>query len=228
MIGIGRRLLVIRGGAKRLKEMVRELIETVLLALAIFLALQFSVQNFRVEGSSMRPTLEEGNFLLVNKIVYLRFDRGYISNLIPFVGDNEDADENLFAFHEPRHGEVIIFHFPRDPSRDFVKRVIAVPGDTVEIRRGQVYLNGVALDEPYITRRDRRTVPATRVGPGSYYVLGDNRGASNDSRDWGTVPVENIVGRAWVSYWPLENFNFLRALIKPLGRLSSLRSAVYR
>ena len=209
-----------------MRELVRELIETVLLALAIFLTLQFSVQNFRVEGSSMRPTLEEDQFLLVNKIVYLRIDRDSITRLLPFIDD--DGDETFFAFHPPKRGEVIIFHFPRDPSRDFVKRVIAVPGDTVEIRRGQVYINGIALDEPYITHPDTRSVAPTRIGPEFYYVLGDNRGSSNDSRDWGPVPTENIIGRAWVSYWPLENFNVLRALISPLRLLSNPAGAVYR
>ena len=173
----------------------------------------------------MRPTLEEGQFLLVNKIVYLRIDRDSITSLLPFLDD--DGDETLFAFHQPRRGEVIIFRFPRDLSRDFVKRVIAVPGDTVEIRRGQVYINGIALDEPYITRPDVRTVGPTRIGPESYYVLGDNRASSNDSRDWGSVPTENIIGRAWVSYWPLENFNVLRALLRPLGLLSNPVGAAY-
>ena len=211
-----------------MRELARELIETVLLALSIFLALQFSVQNFRVEGSSMDSTLQDGQYLLVNKIVYLRFDRDAIARLVPFLDGGADADETLFAFHPPKRGEVIIFHFPRDPSRDFVKRVIGVPGDKLEIRRGQVYVNDVALDEPYITHPDRRTVDPTRIGPESYYVLGDNRGASQDSRDWGTVPTENIIGRAWVSYWPLENFSVLRALMRPLGLLSSLAGAAYR
>ena len=211
-----------------MRELVRELIETVLLALAIFLTLQFSVQNFRVEGSSMQSTLEDGQYLLVNKIVYFRIDRDSITSLLPFLDGGTDADETLFAFHQPRRGEVIIFHFPRDPSRDFVKRVIGVPGDTVEIRRGQVYVNDIALDERYITHPDGRTVALTRIGPESYYVLGDNRGASQDSRDWGTVPTENIICRAWVSYWPLENFSVLRALMRPLGLLSSLAGAAYR
>ncbi len=193
-----------------MRSLIRELIETVLLALTIFLALQFSVQNFRVEGSSMQSTLEDGQYLLVNKIVYLRFDRDTVAGLLPFIDDSADSDESVFAFHEPRRGEVIIFRYPRDPSRDFVKRVIGLPGDTVEIRRGQVFVNGIPLDEPYITHADRRTKAEIRVGQESYYVLGDNRGASQDSRDWGPVPAENVIGRAWVSYWPLENFSVLR------------------
>ena len=190
-----------------MRELIRELIETVLLALLIFLVLQFSVQNFRVEGSSMQPTLTEGQYLLVNKIVYLRVAQESLANLLPWV--SEEEDQSLFAFHQPEQGEVIIFHFPRDPSRDFVKRVIGVPGDVVEIQEGTVSVNGVALDEPYITQHDSRTIGRLEVPPDSYYVLGDNRRASNDSRDWGFVPAENVIGRAWVSYWPPENFNVL-------------------
>ena len=211
-----------------MRELARELIETVLLALSIFLALQFSVQNFRVEGTSMRSTLEDGQYLLVNKIVYLRFDRDSIARMLPFLDGGEEADENLFAFHQPKRGEIIIFHFPRDPSRDFVKRVIGVPGDRVEIRRGAVYVNEIALNEPYITHRHTRTVAEIRVGPESYYVLGDNRGVSQDSRDWGVVPTDNIIGRAWFSYWPLDNFSVLRALMSPPGWLSNLAGAAYR
>jgi len=197
-----------RGGYP-LRDLIRELIETVLLALTIFLVLQFSIQNFKVEGSSMQPTLTEGQYLLVNKIVYARVNRDSLASLLPFVGDDENSADQLFAFHTPEAGEVIIFHFPRDPSRDFVKRVIAGPGDRVEILEGQVYVNGDARDEPYITHPDSRTTPEIVVPPGAFFVLGDNRRASNDSRDWGTVPAENIVGRAWLSYWPPENFNVL-------------------
>ncbi|MCH7801661.1 MAG: signal peptidase I [Chloroflexi bacterium] len=198
-----------------MRELIRELIETVLLALLIFLVLQFSVQNFRVEGSSMQPTLTEGQYLLVNKIVYLRVNTESLASLLPWVGG--DADQSLFAFHQPEQGEVIIFHFPKDPSRDFVKRVIGVPGDVIEIREGKVSINGVALDEPYITHPDSRTIGRIEVPLGSFYVLGDNRRASNDSRDWGFVPAENVIGRAWVSYWPPENFNVLSVFTQPLG-----------
>ena len=190
-----------------MRVLVRELIETVLLALLIFLVLQFSVQNFRVEGSSMEPTLEEGQFLLVNKLVYLRFDPRDLASVLPFVGG--DRDEAHFAFHQPNRGEVVIFRFPRDPSRDFVKRVIGIPGDTLEIRGGRVFINGVAQKEPYVTKRDTRNVPALRVPPDSYYVMGDNRVFSHDSREWGPVPAENIVGRAWVTYWPLDRLHSL-------------------
>ena len=110
---------------------------------------------------------------------------------------------------------MIIFHFPRDVSRDFVKRVIGLPGDDVELRRGQVFVNGLQLEEPYLTRRDKSDMDLLTVGPDEFFVLGDNRRASNDSRDWGTVPTENIVGRAWVSYWPLGQMHSLLAFPLP-------------
>lgn len=196
-----------------MRALVRELIETVILALAIFLVLQFSVQNFRVEGSSMVPTLIEGDYLIVNKIIYLRFTPEELGALLPFYGG--DRDESLFAFHKPRHGEVIVFHFPRDPSRDFVKRVIGVPGDVVQIERGTVILNGEALIEPYLERGDRSSLDEQTVPADSFFVLGDNRRASNDSRDWGFVPSEQIVGRAWFGYWPLDKIRSLQVFRLP-------------
>ncbi len=190
-----------------MRALIRELIETAILALLIFIALQASIQNFRVEGSSMEPTLKGGQYLLVNKLVYFSLSPSDLRRLLPF--NTVDRSETLFAFHPPRHGEVIIFHFPRDETRDFVKRVIGVPGDEVEIRRGTVVVNGRDLDEPYITHPSQASMPRLTVPPESFFVLGDNRRASNDSRDWGPVPAENVVGRAWVSYWPLNQFNTL-------------------
>lgn len=203
-----------RGLSKRfMRALIRELIETVILALMIFLALQFSVQNFRVEGSSMNPTLEEGQYLLVNKILFFRFAPQDVQTFLPFASNDEG--DSLFAFRPPELGDVIIFHFPRDPSRDFVKRVIGVPGDTVEIERGQVIINGQMLEEPYITQVDRGSMRPVTVEHDSYFVLGDNRRASNDSRDWGLVPSANLVGRAWVSYWPLDEVTSLMAFKLP-------------
>ena len=101
---------------------------------------------------------------------------------------------------------MIIFEFPRDIERDFVKRVIGLPGDTVEIKRGQVIVNEVSLNEPYITHQSNGSHPKTTVPEGSYFVLGDNRRASNDSRDWGSVSESRIIGRAWVSFWPLNRW----------------------
>lgn len=196
-----------------MRALIRELIETVILALLIFLGLQFSIQNFRVEGSSMQPTLEEGQYVLVNKLVYLRLAPQGLSSLLPFV--NSDREEVIFPFSAPSLGDVVIFHFPRDPSRDFVKRVIGVPGDVVEIKQGRVFLNGEEIDEPYVTHPDQGSMAPRSIPENSFFVLGDNRRASNDSRDWGTVPAENIIGKAWVSYWPLDRLTTLAAFVWP-------------
>ena len=181
-----------------MRAVIRELFETIILALLIFLGFHLSIGNYRVEGSSMVPSLEEGEYVIVNKLVYARPP----VDLLPFVGEVEDP----YLFHGPRRGEVIIFEFPRDLERDFVKRVVGLPGDTVEIQRGQVIVNGIPLNEPYITQRGNGSHPKTTVPEGSYFVLGDNRRASNDSRDWGPVSESRIIGRAWVSFWPLNRW----------------------
>ena len=180
-----------------MRAVIRELFETVILALLIFLGFHLSIGNYRVEGSSMVPSLEEGEYVIVNKLVYAR-----PPDLLPFLGELEDP----YLFHGPRRGEVIIFEFPRDMERDFVKRVVGLPGDTVEIQRGQVIVNGAPLSEPYITHHSNGSHPKTTVPRGSYFVLGDNRRASNDSRDWGPVSESRIIGRAWVSFWPLDRW----------------------
>jgi len=194
-----------------MRALIRELIETVILALIIFLALQFSVQNFRVEGSSMRPTIVEGQYLLVNKLVYFNLNPRDVRSVLAF--SSSAKAERVYPFHAPERKDVIIFHFPRDPSRDFVKRVIGLPGDTIEIDDGEVYINGTKLDEPYITKRGSGNMKLLTIGEDAYFVMGDNRRASNDSRDWGTVPTANIVGRAWVSYWPLDRLKTLTASV---------------
>ena len=191
----------------------RELIETVILALLIFLALRFSVQNYQVDGPSMEPTLEQSQHLLVNRLVYLRFDARDLARFLPFIDDR--GQEHLFPFHPPHRGEIIVFRFPGDESKDFVKRVIGVPGDTVQITKGQVLINGRQLDEPYVTNHDRRDMALVTVTEGSYFVLGDNRRRSDDSRGWGLVPADNVIGRAWLTYWPLDRWHLLQAFRWP-------------
>jgi signal peptidase I len=190
-----------------MSRVVREFLEAILLALLVFLVIQTSIQNFRVEGSSMHPTLEGGQYLLVNKLVYFRIDQERLSRIIPFWKVAESTEN--FAVHPPQRGEVIVFAFPRDPTRDFVKRVIGVPGDRVEIREGTVFVNGEALDEPYITDHDSSDMREMTLQDKQYFVLGDNRRGSNDSRNWGPVPEENILGKVWIIYWPLSNWDLL-------------------
>ena len=120
-----------------MRAFLRELFETVILSLALFLVLHTTVQPFRVEGGSMQPTLEEGEYIIVNKLSYLRLEPQRIASLIPFV--SIESDGPAYPFNVPKAGDVIIFKFPRDESREFVKRVVGEPGDVVEIRRGEVY-----------------------------------------------------------------------------------------
>ena len=156
-------------------KVIRELLLTAVVSLAVFLAIHSSIENFRVDGSSMLPTLVDGQFLIANKLLYARLRRG------------ESGRTSLFAFHPPRHGDVIIMVYPKDPTRDVVKRVIGLPGDVIEIDSGQVIRNGERLNEPYVVHKDTLTFDAVEVPAGSYYVLGDNRLVSSDSRHWGFV-----------------------------------------
>jgi len=187
---------------------VREYIEAIAIAVVVFFVLQVSVQNFKVEGSSMEPTLENGEYLLVNKLAYLRVDMDRLSELIPFWEAKES--QTRFLFQTPHQGDVVVFHYPVDPDRDFVKRVVAVPGQTVEIRRGSIYVDGEPLEAPYdYTGQAHDQMPVRMMGNDEYFVVGDNRRYSSDSRDWGPVPMANIVGKAWITYWPVPKLGFL-------------------
>mgnify|MGYP001566133680 CR=1 FL=1 len=191
-----------------MKDFLKDLLETIALALLIFLALQASVRNYRVELSSMESTLFPKDRLVVNKLVYLHLDAETIDRFVPFVDVWKD-EEMLFPFHPPRRGDIVVFHFPRDPTRDYVKRVIGLPGETVSMTRGEVFIDGDLLDEPYLMRRDSDNMPSTLVPPDSYFVMGDNRPGSSDSRNWGPVPLDNMVGKVSLRYWPFSDFSLL-------------------
>jgi signal peptidase I len=194
-----------RSTGRELLSSLREILETLVLAALFFFALRAVVQNFRVEGSSMFPTFADGQYVLVNKAVYAHLSPASLPRWMPGSG----SAPARFLFHPPRRGDVIVFHPPppNDPSRDFIKRVIGVPGDTVDIKENRVAINDQVLAEPYIRQP---TLPlSTRfahvvLGPDQYFVLGDNRGNSSDSRAWGPIGVDAIVGRTWLVYWPLS------------------------
>lgn len=154
----------------------RELIETLLLTLVIFLLIRFAVQNFRIEGYSMEPNFHDGQFLLVNKLEY--------------------------KIRPPQRGDVIVLQYPPAPVRDFIKRVIGLPGERIEVVNGRVFINGAPLIENYPLNPGSYSYGPVTVGPDEYFVLGDNRNNSSDSHSWGMLPLKNIVGKAWVSYWP--------------------------
>ncbi len=186
----------------------REILEALALAIVVFILIQASAQNFRVEGSSMAPTLEGQQYLLVNKLVYFKFDVERFSRIIPIW--NVDRSEASRPFRPPRLGEIIVFHFPGEPQRDFVKRVIGLPGDKVEIVDGTVLVNDAVFAEPYLKGPFTDSMAPRRVDQGEYFVMGDNRSHSNDSRNWGGVPEDNVVGKVWLIYWPFAEFGMPR------------------
>lgn len=189
---------------RRVRRLGWELAQTLVLAVLIFLAVRAMAQNFRVEGSSMEPGLHHGQYLLVNKAIYFKINLERLSKYVPFVepGDNPQH----FLFRGPKRGDVVVFRYPADPSRDFIKRVVGLPGDNVDIQDSILTVNGVRLEETYISGKTNCSSNCHLVVPAkSYFVLGDNRGNSSDSRAWGFVPEENIIGQALLSYWPLDD-----------------------
>ena len=192
----------------------REVIEAVLLAVMVFMLLQTTVRNFKVDGSSMDPTLVNGQYLLVNRLVYLRIEMDRFSSIVPFWQAEEDSVR--YAIHPPERGEVIVFEFPdsipSNSKRDFVKRVIGLPGETIEVKDGVPFVDGVVLEEPYLTTKDHFNGRKVELGAGEYYVIGDNRAHSNDSRSWGAVPEENLRGKVWMIYWPAPRIHILNVL----------------
>ena len=197
----------------------REVIEAVLLAVVVFMLLQTTVRNFKVDGSSMDPTLENGQYLLVNRLVYLRIEMDRFSSIVPFWQAEEDSVR--YAIHPPERGEVIVFEFPdsipSNSKKDFVKRVIGLPGETIEVKDGVPFVDGVVLEEPYLTTKDHSNGRKVELGAGEYYVMGDNRAHSNDSRNWGAVPEENLRGKVWMIYWPAPGIHILNVLDRILG-----------
>ncbi len=193
---------------------VRELAETLLLAALLFLAVRASFQNFRVEGASMNPSLENGEYLIVNKLSYAKIDLGAF-NWLPFFDAGDRPVRHLWG--SPERGDVIVFEAPTSVGRDFIKRVIGLPGDTVDINgeTGEVRVNGQKLDEYYIQGRtacgeqcvyhippEGSDAAFQECGSGEcYFVMGDNRQNSSDSRQGWLVPIENIVGKTMITYW---------------------------
>lgn len=167
---------------------VREVGETVILTLIIFFLIQTVIRNFRVVGTSMVDNLHDGQYLIIDKLSYNQF----VTEILGMGG--------------PQRGDVVVFEPPNRPGEDYVKRIIALPGEQVEIKQGQVLINGALLAEPFQPRHGSYSMPPRVVPEGEVFVLGDNRNNSNDSHNWGTLPIENIVGRAWLSYWPPENW----------------------
>lgn len=171
-------------GSGKHKSVLWETIETVAVALILTLVIRhFVIESFVVRGSSMEPTLHDGQRLLVSKFIY--------------------------RFHPPEQGDIIVFRSPINPRDDLIKRVIAIPGQRVEVVRGRAYVDGEPLDEPYISRSDNTFVMPQRVPEGKVFVLGDNRPNSEDSRFFGFVSERSIKGKAVLVWWPLSTLHVI-------------------
>ncbi len=203
-----------------MSNIIRELFEALILAILVFFVIQIGVQNFRVYGHSMEPTLQEMQYLMINKLAYQTIDLERVSKFVPFWSAEENAAEYLPFAHSPQRGDIIVFKSVDGSDKNLVKRVIGLPGERIEIRSGYVFANGEKLDEPYVDESDRIgnmiCIPRSsgcRVGENEYFVLGDNRSDSQDSRYWGAVPEENIAGKVWFVYWPICDAPFMDKLL---------------
>jgi signal peptidase I len=166
----------------RFYGLLREIGETLLIAGMLFLAVNLFTARIRVEGGSMEPSLHDGEFVVINRLAY--------------------------RWNDPDRGEIIVFRFPLDPERRFIKRIIGLPGDTVTVREGQVLVNSLPLEEPYVSAPPRYDGTWT-VEDGHVFVLGDNRNNSSDSQNWGSLRKEEIIGKAIIVYWPLGDLGVI-------------------
>lgn len=159
-----------------------DVVETLVLALVMFILINLATARVRVDGHSMDPTLQNGEFILVNRLAY--------------------------RFGQPQRGDIVVFLYPGNPHQQYIKRVIGLPGEEVRIQRGKVYINGQPLEEPYIAAPPRYE-GVWQVPAGTLFVLGDNRNKSSDSHSWGMLPLENVVGKAVLVYWPPSQLGWI-------------------
>ncbi len=159
----------------------REVVETILLAAIVFLLVNAVTGRFRIDGMSMESTLHDGEYVIIDRISY--------------------------KLHPPERGDVIVFR--RDGRKDYIKRVMALPGETIEIRNGQIFINGQPIVETYLPELGAYSMEPRLVGPDEYFVLGDNRNNSSDSHNWGPVLFSAIDGKAWLIYWPPQDWGFV-------------------
>jgi signal peptidase I len=177
---------------RKFLHLVREILETIVPAVLIALLINlFLAQATRVYGQSMEPNLHTDQRLVVEKLSYNRHLRQYL------------------GLPGPRRGDVVVIHLHAQSDELLIKRVIGLPGDLVEIRDGRVFVNGHALAEPYVADGTNGSYGPTTVPPLNIFVLGDNRNFSNDSRSFGTIPLKDVIGRAWFSYWPADQIGFI-------------------
>jgi signal peptidase I len=197
------------------KGLVREYTESILVAILLALVIRtYMVQAFKIPSGSMEDTLVIGDHLLVSKFIY--------GTKIPF------TSKSIIKIRDPRRGDVIVFEYPEDPSKDFIKRVIGTPGDVVEGRDKKVYVNGKLYENPHEVHKEKEVIPKemnprdtfgpVTVPADSYFVMGDNRDRSYDSRFWGFVSRSKIKGLAFIKYWSWDREKF-RPRFGSIGRL---------
>ena len=198
------------------KHIVREYAESILVAVLLALVIRtFIVQAFKIPSGSMEDTLAIGDHILVNKFIF--------GSKIPFTGGSR-----VLKVRDPRQGDVIVFEYPEDTSKDFIKRVVGTPGDTVEVKDKRVYVNGRLYANPHEVHKEADTIPKElqprdnkdpiTVPAGSYFVMGDNRDRSYDSRFWGFVSMDKIKGLAFIKYWSWDKDKF-RVRFGSIGKL---------
>ncbi len=197
------------------KHIIREYAESIIIAIILALIIRtFIVQAFKIPSGSMEDTLAIGDHILVNKFIY--------GTRIPF------SDKRFLKIREPQRGDVIVFEYPEDPSKDFIKRVIGLPGDEIQVISKTVMVNGKPYANPHEVHKEKDLIPAAqnprdytkpiKVPDGAYFVMGDNRDRSYDSRFWGFVKMDKIKGLAFIKYWSWDREKF-RVRIGNIGRL---------
>jgi len=197
-----------------IRNIVKELLETAIYIFLVFVIVRSMVQNFKIEGLSMEPSLHSEQYILVNKLVYFHFDRNAPMRLLP--GNEDLAEHTVYPFSMPERGDIVVFEYPNDITKDYIKRVVGLPGETIDIRDGHVYVDGVLLEEPYLEGGTTYcgSGRACSNGPvfvpeGTVFVLGDNRSNSSDSREWGPLALEHVIGQAWILYFPLDQIGIV-------------------
>ncbi|MFA5350336.1 MAG: signal peptidase I [Candidatus Omnitrophota bacterium] len=186
------------------KSVLRDWVESIIIAFLLAMVIRtFVVQAFKIPTGSMRMTLQEGDLILVNKFIY--------GVKVPFL------NFYLPAAREPKRGDVMVFVYPEDNKKDFIKRLVGLPGETIEIKGGSIYINDKPADDPifkqvYYYNRGEFGAEGQKikVPKDSYFVLGDNSVSSKDSRYWGFVPKENLLGQAMVIYWPIRRIRAIK------------------
>ena len=188
------------------RRLVREVVETVLLAVVLYLGIRMVILPYEVQGASMSPNLADHERVMVNRMAYAHYDTNTFWNLLPW--EDRDGEHVVYPFGEPERGDIVVFEPPTASDKPYVKRVIGLPGETVGFHDGFVYIDGVRLDEAYldgpITECDGARFCEYTVPKGHVYVLGDNRDNSSDSRGFGPVDVNAIIGEAVFTNWPLD------------------------